>query len=252
VRGASVPVGPAPGTGLSFHTVLSEGDKRTLAFAFFLARLFADPKHSEAVVVLDDVFTSLDKHRRTKTVESVVSMNRRCGQVIALGHDAFFLRDIKKRVTKLSGEVSALELRRGPENFTVIGEFDLDEFCESDYYKRYRIVETYVSGAAQVASLDVAQALRLLVEGHLHRCFPARFIEGQTMGAMIQQIKDASSGNPIAVLKPLTSELVSFNEYAAAFHHDTSGGHTQTNVNDGELHHFASAALRFIQTGKVF
>ena len=72
------------------------------------------------------------------------------------------------------------------------------------------------------------------------------------MGAMIQQIKDAQSGNSIAVLKPLTSELVSFNEYAAAFHHDTSGGHTQTNTNDGELHHFASAALRFIQTGKLF
>src|SRR5690606_12156136 len=43
VRGASVPVGAANGGALTFHSVLSEGDKRTLAFAFFLARLFADP-----------------------------------------------------------------------------------------------------------------------------------------------------------------------------------------------------------------
>ncbi|WP_165971577.1 AAA family ATPase [Cupriavidus sp. L7L] len=252
VRGASVPVGAANGSALTFHTVLSEGDKRTLAFAFFLARLFADPNHAEAIVVLDDVFTSLDLHRRAKTVEAVLAMNQQCKQVIALGHDAYFLRDIRKRVTKVGGEVAEFELRRGPENFTVIGPFDLDEFCASPYYKRYRLVETYVTGAAQVNMLEVAQALRLLVEGHLHRCFLGRFADGLTFGSMIQNIKEAQPGNPICVLQPLAPDLQAFNEYAAMFHHDTSGGHTRTDVNDGELQHFASAALRFIQTGKLF
>jgi wobble nucleotide-excising tRNase len=252
VRGTTVPVGPANGGALTFHTVLSEGDKRTLAFAFFLARLFADPNRAEAVVVLDDVFTSLDLHRRSKTVEAVLAMSQECKQVIALGHDAYFLRDIRKRVTKAGGDVAALELRRGPENFTVIGQFDLDEFCASPYYKRYRLVETYIGGAAQVNMLEVAQALRLLVEGHMHRCFLGRFPEGQTVGQMIQLVKDAPPANPISVLKPLASDLQAFNEYAAMFHHDTSGGHARTDVNDGELHHFSSAALRFIQTGKLF
>lgn len=100
-------------------------------------------------------------------VEAVLAMNQQCKQVIALGHDAYFLRDIRKRVTKVGGEVAAFELRRGPENFTVIGQFDLDEFCASPYYKRYRLVETYVTGAGQVNMLEVAQALRLLVEGHM-------------------------------------------------------------------------------------
>jgi wobble nucleotide-excising tRNase len=252
VRGASVSVGPANGGALTFHTVLSEGDKRTLAFAFFFARLFADANRANAIVVLDDVFTSLDLHRRTKTVEAVLAMSQECKQVIALGHDAYFLRDIRKRVTKVGGEVAEFELRRGPENFTVIGQFDLDEFCASPYYKRYRLVDTYVAGTAQVNMLDVAQALRLLVEGHLHRCFLGRFADGQTVGAMIQHIKDAQPGNPIAVLQPLVPELQAFNEYAAMFHHDTSGGHTRTDINDAELSHFASAALRFIQAGRLF
>ena len=252
VRGAAVPVGPANGSALTFHTVLSDGDKRTLAFAFFLARLFADPNRAEAIVVLDDVFTSLDLHRRTKTVEAVLSMSQQCKQVIALGHDAYFLRDIRKRVAKVGCDVAELELRRGPENFTVMGAFDLDEFCASPYYKRYRLVETYVSGAAQVNMLEVAQALRLLVEGHIHRCFLGRFADGQTVGAMIQHIKEAHQGNPIQILQPLVPELLAFNEYAAMFHHDTSGGHTRTEVNDGELHSFASAAIRFIQAGKLF
>lgn len=252
VRGASVPVGAANGGALTFHSVLSEGDKRTLAFAFFLARLFADPNRAEAVVVLDDVFTSLDLHRRTKTVEAVLAMSQQCKQVIALGHDAYFLRDIRKRVTKAGGEVAELELRRGPENFTVMGEVDLDQFCASPYYKRYRLVETFMSGAERVNLLDVAQALRLLVEGHMHRCFVGRFADGQTVGAMIQQLKDSAPDNPIHVLKALVPQLQTFNEYAAMFHHDTSGGHTRTDVNDAELHHFASAALRFIQTGRLF
>ncbi|PRX27791.1 wobble nucleotide-excising tRNase [Paraburkholderia sp. BL18I3N2] len=252
VRGALVPVGPANGGALTFHTVLSEGDKRTLAFALFLARLFADPDRAQAVVVLDDVFTSLDLHRRAKTVETALAISLECKQIIALGHDAYFLRDIQKRVTKVGGEVVSLELRRGPENFTVIDQFDLDEFCASPYYKRYRRVEMYMTGAAQVNMLEVAQALRLLVEGHLHRCFLGRFAEGQTVGAMIQLIKDAQTSNPIHMLQPLVPELLAFNEYAAMFHHDTSGGHTRTDVNDGELYHFASAALRFIQIGKLF
>ncbi|MCA7887337.1 hypothetical protein LGM58_29555 [Burkholderia contaminans] len=69
---------------------------------------------------------------------------------------------------------------------------------------------------------------------------------------MIQLIKDAQASNPINMLQPLVPELLAFNEYAAMFHHDTSGGHARTDVNDGELHHFASAALRFIQIGKLF
>lgn len=252
VRGASVPVGPMNGSALTFHTVLSEGDKRTLAFAFFLARLFAEPNRAEAIVVLDDVFTSLDLHRRAKTVEAVLAMSQQCKQVIALGHDAYFLRDIRKRVTKVGCEVATFELRRGPENFTVIEQLDLDEFCASPYYKRYRLVETYITGKAQVNMLEVAQALRLLVEGHMHRCFLGRFADGLTMGSMIQNIKEAQPDNPICVLQPLVPELQAFNEYAAMFHHDTSGGHTRTDVNDGELQHYASAALRFIQAGKLF
>src|SRR5690606_18378829 len=134
-----------------------------------------------------------------------------CKQVIALGHDAYFLRDIRKRVTKVGGEVAELELRRGPENFTVMDAFDLYQFCATPYYKRYRLAETFVSGAERVNLLDVAHALRLLVEGHLHRCFVGRFADGLTFGAMIQQVKDSAPDNPIHHLQPLVPQLQTFN-----------------------------------------
>lgn len=251
VRGATVIVGPGVGGDLSFHSALSEGDKRTLAFAFFLARLFADANRSGATVVLDDVFTSLDKHRRHNTVEAVLQMVNQCSQVIALGHDAHFLREVKRRVArKKLGKIGELSLHRDADDYSRLDDFDLDDYCSSEYYKHYQLVERFIDGDTTVSLLEVAKALRLLVEGHLHRCFPKKFAEGQTVGDMLGQVKGAVAPNPLALLHPLHAELVSFNEFAAAFHHDTSGGYTRVEINAAELLPFAKGALGFIQMRK--
>lgn len=249
VRGVTVNVGPGGGGDLSFHAALSEGDKRTLAFAFFLARLFADPDRARAVVVLDDVFTSLDKHRRHHTLDAVLKMLAECAQVVALGHDAHFLRELKKRALKkrLANSVE-LALQRDANDYSHIdGSFDLDDYCSSEYYKHYVLVERYVAAEQGCDRLDVAKALRLLVEGHLHRCFPKKFQEGQTVGEMLELVKTAVAPSPLTRLQPLYTDLVSFNDFAAAFHHDTSGGYPRVEVNDAELLPFAKGALGFIQ-----
>jgi wobble nucleotide-excising tRNase len=46
----------------SFSTALSEGDKRTLAFAFFIARIENDPNIKNKIVVFDDPVCSLDRN----------------------------------------------------------------------------------------------------------------------------------------------------------------------------------------------
>jgi wobble nucleotide-excising tRNase len=249
VRGVSVNIGPGGGGDLSFHAALSEGDKRTLAFAFFLAKLFADSEKARAVVVLDDVFTSLDKHRRHHTLDAVLRILAECAQVVALGHDAHFLRELKKRASKKKvAESVELALQRDANDFSHIdGKFDLDDYCSSEYYKHYVLVERYVAAEPGCDRLDVAKALRPLIEGHLHRCFPKKFKEGQTVGDMLDQVKTAVSPSPLARLQSLHSDLVSFNDFAAAFHHDTSGGYPRSEVNDAELLHFAKGAIGFIQ-----
>ncbi|MBK1613035.1 hypothetical protein CKO44_06050 [Rubrivivax gelatinosus] len=249
VRGATVKVGPGRGGDMSFHAALSEGDKRTLAFAFFLAKLFADPNKASAVVVLDDVFTSLDKHRRHNTIEALLRMLAECAQVIALGHDAHFLRELKKRATKKNlAESIELALQRDALDFSYLdGTFDLEDYCSSEYYKHYVLVERYIAAEPGVDRLEVAKALRLLVEGHLHRCFPKKFKEGQTVGDMLDLVRTATAPNPLVRLQPLRAELVSFNDFASAFHHDTSGGYPRNEVTDAELLPFAQGALGFIQ-----
>lgn len=249
VRGATVKVGPGSGGDMSFHAALSEGDKRTLAFAFFLAKLFADTNRAEATIVLDDVFTSLDKHRRHNTIDAVQLMLAECAQVIALGHDAHFLRELKKRSTnKNLAESVELALLRDAQDYSYLdGSFDLEDYCSSEYYKHYVLVEKYIAAEPGVDRLEVAKALRLLVEGHLHRCFPKKFKEGKTVGDMLELVRTATAPNPLVRLQPLRAELVSFNEFASAFHHDTSGGYPRYEVTDAELLPFAKGALGFIQ-----
>jgi wobble nucleotide-excising tRNase len=164
-----------------------------------------------------------------------------------LAHDAHFLRELKKRVAKKKlGTTLELALHRDADDYSYIDAFDLDDYCSSDYYKHYLLVERFVAADNTVNLLEVAKALRLLVEGHLHRCFPKKFKEGQTVGEMLEQVKNAKAPDPLARLHPLHPELVSFNEFAAAFHHDTSGGFPRTEVNAAEVLSFARGALGFI------
>lgn len=253
VRGAKVNVGPGADGELSFHEALSEGDKRTLAFAFFLARLFAYPNRAHSTVVLDDVFTSLDHHRRHNTAEATVKIALECAQIIVLGHDAHFLRDLRKRVNhRKIGETLEICLQRDADNYSFLTNFDLDEFCASDYYKNYVLIEKFLAGdVPQENLLNVAKALRPLVEGHMHRAFPKRFKEGQTVGQMLEVVKTAVSPNPLVALQPLHTDLCDFNHFAASFHHDTSGGHSREDINDAELRQYAQAALNFIQSRKL-
>lgn len=253
VRGAKVNVGPGADGEISFHAALSEGDKRTLAFAFFLAKLFADPNRAHAAVVLDDVFTSLDHHRRHNTAEAAIKMAQECAQIIVLGHDAHFLRDLRKRVKRKNvGETLELCLHRDAENYSLLAEFDLDEFCASDYYKNYVLTERFLAGEVPPENLlDVAKALRPLIEGHMHKSFPKRFKDGQTVGQMLDLVRNATSPNPLVSLQPLHEDLCDFNDFAASYHHDTSGGHPRADINDAELRQYALAALSFIQSRKL-
>lgn len=123
----------------------------------------------------------------------------------------------------------------------------MDDYCSSEYYKHYVKVEQFLNADPLADLLEVAKSLRLLVEGHLHRCFPRRFKEEQTVGEMLDVIKNAKAPNPLTKLQPLHADLLSFNEFAAAFHHDTSGGFPRTEVNSAELLPFAKGALSFIQ-----
>nr|WP_296338996.1 AAA family ATPase [uncultured Acidovorax sp.] len=250
VRGQTVPAGKKAATPC-FQTALSDGDKRTLALAFFLAKLFDDTDHGKKVVVVDDLFTSLDKHRRAQTVDAITQLARSVEQLIVLAHDAFFLRDVFRRLTgKGICTPALLEAVRAADGYSEIRNgFDMDEACATDFYKHYRALDDFLAAKPSEKPLAVAIGLRPLLEGHLHRRFPGRIAEGVTVGSVLQLIKDAPADSPLVVLQGSLTGLHELNDFAGAFHHDTSGIAPRTDVTDAELKAYGERTMQLLHTG---
>ncbi|MGJ7571099.1 hypothetical protein ACSFBX_11240 [Variovorax sp. RB2P76] len=77
VRDKHVAAGKAATNAPSFSTVLLDGDKRSLALAFFLAKVLHEKNCAESIVVLDDVFASLDSNRRSQTIGALCEVAKK-------------------------------------------------------------------------------------------------------------------------------------------------------------------------------
>ena len=233
-------------TDRSFATTLSEGDKRTLAFAFFVARLGTDTNLAAKLVVLDDPVASLDRNRRYQSIRQIAGLATTCQQLLVLSHDAYFVRELRDYLASLEPtpvQLCPLRISRVQGNYSAFTECDLDDICASDYYRHHRMVADYVDGKSTATTREVAKAIRPLMEGYYHRRFPGKLPKKAMFGPMIQLAAAAQSPDPLAFLKPILAELGEVNEYAKQFHHD---GGDSLPISDPELLQFAKKALSLI------
>lgn len=236
-------------TGCSFATTLSEADKRTLAFAFFVARLKSDPNFAGKLVVLDDPVSSLDRNRRHQSIQLIASLAGDCRQLLVLSHDAYFVRELRERLADRKPAPivpTIIAIKRVQNSYSAFAPCDIDDVCSSDYYRHHRLVADYVDGKSTTNSRDVAKAIRPLLEGYYHRRFPGK-IPGKLMfGQVVALAAQAHPGDPLAYLQPILKEMGEVNAYAGQFHHDTNPGYETVPVVDGELLRFAERALKLI------
>ncbi len=251
VRNKSVKLGSRTdiATGHSFATTLSEADKRTLAFAFFVARLKADPNLAGKLVVLDDPVSSLDRNRRHQSIRHIANLADDCQQLLVLSHDAYFVRELRERLgdrkpTPITPHV--LTIKRVSQGYSAFAQCDIDDVCSSDYYRHHRLVADYVDGKSTANTRDVAKAIRPLLEGYYHRRFPGRIPRKLMFGQIIALAAEAPAGDPLAYLLPVLKEMGEVNDYAGQFHHDTNADFEAVPVVDGELLPCAKKALRLI------
>jgi len=74
-----------------FKNTLSEGDKSTLAFTFFIASLEKTPDINKQVVILDDPLSSLDETRRDATARVLLEISPKLNQLCVFTHKKDFL-----------------------------------------------------------------------------------------------------------------------------------------------------------------
>ena len=124
----------------NFSTALSEGDKRTMAFAFFAASTLGDSDLENKIVVVDDPMSSLDASRRMRTIEIIDDISSRCKQLILTAHDEYFLQEARDvlRATDDSTEFTELTLIATPGEYSDFSAVDIDELCASTYLTHYK------------------------------------------------------------------------------------------------------------------
>ena len=232
----------------SFATVLSEGDKRTLAFAFFIASTLEDSKLETRIVVIDDPMCSLDRHRRNHTKVVLKKIHSKANQLIIFAHDIHFLRELRDHLQKdnKTTKIASFQLTLyDTEKYTNFSSIDVDRECESSYFQSHRLVNDYIKGQP-IDKKSVAQAIRPMLEGYLCRRFPGKLRKGLMFGEIMVLIRDAVAPDPLHYAKNLLDELNEINDYAGQFHHDTNPQADTTNIESVELAKYVERALNVI------
>lgn len=236
----------------SFATALSDGDKRTLAWAFFVASIEADSTIGTRILVIDDPMSSLDRNRRQHTRRVLKDLGGKVAQIIVLSHDAYFLRDLREDMTPSEGGPlpTALRIKRVQNGYSDFSSMDLDRECEADYYRNHRLLSEFSSGAGTADSRAVARAIRPMLEGYLHRRFPGRVKRRRLFGDIVGEASSVSAPDPLSFLQDSVGELNEINSYAGQFHHDTNAAADFVTVVDAELKTYADRALQLVHKGR--
>lgn len=247
LRGKFVPLEGGPP---SFATALSDGDKRTLAFAFFITCALENKSLGSSIVVLDDPMCSLDQNRRYNTKQYLLELHKNSDQLVVLAHDAYFLRELRNALQKRdeTAPVSEFRLVAVKDEYSSFDRIDLDEECESDYAKNYKQVSEFESATGGSAD-TVKTAVRVMLEGYLHRRFPGHLSRGNPLGNCIDQIAKANAPSPLHHAHNLLDELRRLNEYAGAFHHDDEPDIQSPRPSETELRQHARRALHVVHAG---
>jgi wobble nucleotide-excising tRNase len=247
LRGKHVPLEGGPPY---FSTTLSEGDKRTLAFAFFVASTLQDTKLASRIVVIDDPMCSLDLNRKLHTRSVIKKIHSRAEQLILLAHDPHFLRDVRDTLLKddKKAPVTIFQLIGSANNYTDFATIDIDKECESVYSYHHGLLAAFDNGSTSDL-MPVAKAIRPMLEGYLHRRFPGILPKDQLFGQIVAQIRDSSPPSPIHHAKNLVTVLNEINEYAGQFHHDTNPDADNVTLISAELRTYVNSALDVVYRG---
>ena len=175
---------------LSAKECLSEGDKSTIALAFFLSKLDIDPNRSDKILIFDDPLSSLDTNRRTYTIGIIKSALQDLKQVVVLSHNEYFLHSIGKDIP--NANKSSLSIKQNfAANASELEPCNLDELVKNDYFKHLEALEDFRANPDHSKKDTVFGWLRNVLESYL------RFKFYRELRAMIRQ---RTFGNLISFL----------------------------------------------------
>nr|WP_314467015.1 AAA family ATPase [uncultured Novosphingobium sp.] len=202
----------------TFRNTLSAGDKTTLAFAFFLAKLDHDPLLASKIVVIDDPLSSHDSHRRRETVERVKDLCSRCMQVLVLSHDEFLLHQVQRRCVGVPSAAIHVDLFDG-DGWSTAKTADFEQLCLDGHPKLVGEITAFVENRRGHPD-DVVLKIRLVLETHFRRSYSAYFARNLNLGQIVKNIRTLGNAHPCF---PFLAKLDACDDATCNKHHGDDG-----------------------------
>jgi len=195
---------------------LSEGDKTSIAFAFFLAKLDLDSSIENKIIIYDDPISSLDKNRRIKTINQIIDKASKAKQTIVLSHNENFVFDLYNNSAINNIRTLKINYNTNIEKFN-----DIDEFMESNYYKALRRIDNFLSNPDDSKAKNLRGDVRIILEDNLKFRY-YKYLNGISksdgLGKMIS-ILEASDCCFKQRKDQVINELRELNIFSASEHH---------------------------------
>lgn len=234
---------------------LSEGDKSTIALAFFLSKLDIDPNKADKILIFDDPLSSFDSNRRMYTVQLIHNLLLQIKQIVVLSHNEYFLHEIYKRVA--AAERKTLRIYQNYQTGNSgIEELDLNKLVENDYFKHLREMEDFLQHPDVSRKDTVLGWLRNVLEAHIrfkfHRQLSGIPQNDQTFGRIITQLSNAGVAFRDNNTQDVIDLLKLINNISCKPHHgeptpDYSAlGIDPATMNETELCHFITDTINLI------
>lgn len=227
-----------------FRNILSQGDKNSLAYSFFLAKLDQDSNIDKKTIIFDDPISSLDSFRKTCTEQEINRIGEKSKQCIVMSHDKYFLRAIWNNCNQ--GDANSLQILR-TSGGSKIKEWDVVFETLGEYFQDYYDLINYIGGNTVKDLRSIARSIRPILEGYYRIKCPDNFGPTEWLGDLIKKINEASNSDPLCQLKSDLQELEEINNYSKKYHHKFNPSTDTEPVSDAELKPFAERTLKLIR-----
>ncbi|EDZ62617.1 hypothetical protein SMGD1_2820 [Sulfurimonas gotlandica GD1] len=176
----------------NLRLVLSEGEKTTITFAYFLARLklfYNKSSLKNLVIVIDDPISSLDEHRVYNTSYIVSKINQEIAgeildrkddkaQVFVLTHSHLFMTNI---IRILGKNTSYFQLDRQDNLINFISKNKVAGYFDTFYLLLFKEILTFAENSTINEnfneSINYGNKIRILIESFMKTNFISKFIE---------------------------------------------------------------------------
>ena len=172
----------------SLSRTLSEGEKNSLAFAFFMASLELKGDIEKKLIVFDDPISSMDNKRRSVTLSILSRFARIAEQFILLSHDIYFIKDFTSR----NSNVLNLKIIDGGYSSLFVPH-DIEFETLTGVYKDLYVLNDYLENGekSSYGLRDVIRCIRPVLEGFFRIKFYHHIKRTEWLGDIIDHIRNA-------------------------------------------------------------